>query len=282
MDLQIANQRIFALTEKLTAEQARLRAMDRRTTVFVSGLTTLLQRPRAEEVELLATQRRLEPFWHAVCTLRQVYDRTRKFSVPVSGPEVQAVTLQGRDYPITNRSFTVEAVEHCRDEDQQQLFLDGLSGDKVELSALIAGPKVEVHDLAALSSGESVIIVPPEIRASFVVRQALQPMLKPLQADAVYEETVTIETIDLYYRPIYAYEFRWKTKDRTAVAEFDGVTGEMRNAKALRPTLRLSVSRDALFDVGADTIGMIVPGANIAVKLAKIALDQKQPKHREE
>ncbi len=282
MDLQIANQRIFALTEKLTAEQARLRAMDRRTTVFVSGLTTLLQRPRAEEVELLATQRRLEPFWHAVCTLRQVYDRTRKFSVPVSGPEVQAVTLHGSDYPITNRSFTVEAVEHCRDEDQQQLFLDGLSGDKVELSALIAGPKVEVHDLAALSPGESVIVVPPEIRASFVVRQALQPMLKPLQADAVYEETVTIETIDLYYRPIYAYEFRWKTKDRTAVAEFDAVTGEMRNARALRPTLRLSVSRDALFDVGADTIGMIVPGANIAVKLAKIALDQKQPKHREE
>jgi len=282
MDLQIANQRIFALTEKLTAEQARLRAMDRRTAVFVSGLTTLLQRPRAEEVELLATQRRLEPFWHAVCALRQVYDRTRKFSVAVSGAEVQAVTLQGIEYPITNRSFTVEAVEHCRDEDRQQLFLDGLSGDKVELGALIGGVKMEVHDLAALPQSDGVIVVPPEIRASFVVRQALQPMLKPLQADVVYEETVTIETIDLYYRPIYAYEFRWKTKDRTAVAEFDAVTGEMRNAKALRPTLRLSVSRDALFDVGADTIGMIVPGANIAVKLAKIALDQKQPRHREE
>lgn len=278
MDLHVADQRIFALAEKLTADQARLRAMDRRTNVFVGGLTTLLQRPRSEEVELLAMQRRLEPFWHAVCAVRQVYDRTRKFSVPVSGPEVQAVTLQGSDYPIANRAFTVEAVEHCREEDRQQLFLDGLSGDKLDLGALVDQPKNEVTDLTMLSQGDNVIVVPPEIRASFVVRQALQPMLKPLQADIVYEEVVTIETLDLYYRPIYAYEFRWKTKDRTAVAEFDAITGEMRNARALRPTLRLNVSRDALFDIGADTVGMIVPGANIAVKLAKIALDQKQSK----
>ena len=68
----------------------------------------------------------------------------------------------------------------------------------------------------------------------------------------------------------------WKLKDKTAVAEFDAVTGEMRNAKALRPSLNINISRDALFDIGADTIGMIVPGANIAVKLAKVALEQKK------
>ena len=60
------------------------------------------------------------------------------------------------------------------------------------------------------------------------------------------------------------------------MAEFDGVTGEMRNGKALRPMLNISITRDALFDIGADTVGMIVPGANIAVKLAKVAFDQKK------
>jgi len=82
-----------------------------------------------------------------------------------------------------------------------------------------------------------------------------------------------IEAIDLYYRPIFAFEFRWKTKDKTAVAEIDGVTGEMRNAKSLRQQINLPVTRDALFDIGADTIGMIVPGGNIAVKLVKVAID---------
>ncbi len=264
------------LTEKFSAEQARARAMDRRTSVFGGGLGSLLQRPKSEEVELLATQKRFEPFWHAVCSLRQVYDRTRKFSVPVTGPEVQSLTLHDTEYPVVNRSFTVTAVEHCRDEERQQIFLDGLSGEKIDLAALIEGAKFEVTDLTSLTGHEAAIIVPPEIRASYVVRQALQPMMKPLQADIVFEEGVTVETIDLYYRPIYAFEFRWKPKDKTAVAEFDGVTGEMRNAKSLRPALSLNITRDALFDIGADTIGMIVPGANIAVKLAKVALDQKK------
>lgn len=278
MDIQLAEQRIYALSEKLTAEQARARAMDKRTGVFVTGLGSLLQRPKSEEVELLATQKRFEPFWHAVCTLRQVYDRTRKFNVPVTGGEVQSITLHDTDYAVTNRTFTLSAVEHCRDEDRQQIFIDGLSGEKVELGTLIGGVKYEVTDLASFTSTDAAIIVPPEIRASFVIRQALQPMMKPLQADAVFEEHLTIEAVDLYYRPIYAFEFRWKPKDKTAVAEFDGVTGEMRNGKALRPTLSISISRDALFDIGADTVGMIVPGANIAVKLAKVALDQKKGK----
>ena len=101
-------------------------------------------------------------------------------------------------------------------------------------------------------------------------------MLKPLQADVVFEEAVIIEAIDLYYRPIYAFEFRWKPKNKTAVAEFDGITGEMRNAQSLRPALSVAISRDALFDIGADTVGMLIPGANIAVKLAKVALEQKK------
>lgn len=277
MELQIAEQRVYALTEKLTAEQARLRAMDRRANVFVSGIGSLLQRPKLEEVELLATQKRLEPFWHAICAVHQVYDRMRKFTVPVTGSEVERVTLHETDYGVTNRSFLLSAVEHCRDDERQQIFVDGQSGEKTDYSLLIDNPKSEVTDFTNFTGG-SVIVVPPEIRASFVVRQALQPMLKPLQADVVYEETVTIETVDLYYRPIYAFEFRWKSKDKTAVAEFDGITGEMRNAKALRPTLHVNITRDALFDIGADTVGMLVPGGGIAVKLVKIALDQKQPK----
>ena len=273
MDIQLAEQKIFALNEKITAEQARLRAMDKRAGLFTSGVNVLLQRVKPEEVELLATQKRWEPFWHVICATRQAYDRTRKFAVPVTGPEVQSLTLHETDYPVTNRSISFTAVEHCREENRQQMFLDGVSGERQELGNLIGNARSEVSDLADLSARDNAIVVPPEIRASFVMRQALQTMLKPVQADVIFEEVVTIEAIDLYYRPIFAFEFRWKTKDKTAVAEFDGVTGDMRNAKSLRQQMNLPISRDALFDIGADTIGMIVPGGNIAVKLVKVAID---------
>ena len=79
--------------------------------------------------------------------------------------------------------------------------------------------------------------VPPEQRASFVVRQLLTGMLKPLQADVVHEESITFEQIDLYYRPWWAFEFHWKVKDKKGVVELDAVTGEMRNSQALMARL---------------------------------------------
>ena len=275
MDIQLADQRIFALSEKLTADQAKLRAMDKRVNIFISGIgSMLLQRPKLEEIELIGTQKRFEPFWHVVCATRHVYDRTSKFNVPATGAEVKSITLQGTDYPVTNRMFNLTALEHCIEENKQQIFVNGVSGEKEELSSLIGGAKNEVTDLSTFTADGQVVVVPPETRASFVVRQILQPMLKPVQADVIHEETVIIEAVDLYYRPIYAFEFKWKPKDKTGVAEFDGVTGEMRNAKALLQQMNIPLSRNALFDIGADTLGMLVPGANIALKLARVAIDK--------
>jgi hypothetical protein len=53
----------------------------------------------------------------------------------------------------------------------------------------------------------------------------------------------------------------------------DGLTGESKTATSLRLQINRHISRDAMFDIGADTIGMIVPGGNIALKLARVALD---------
>ena len=278
MDIQLAEPKIFALNEKITVEKARLRAMDKRTTLFTSGVNVLIQRVKPEEVELLAMQKRWEPFWNVVCATHLVYDRTRKFNMPVTGPEVQSLTLQETDYPVVNRTITLAAVEHCREENRQQMFFEGVSGETQELGSLISDDRTEVIDLADFAARDNAIVVPPEIRASFVMRQVLQLMLKPVQADVIFEEVVTVEAIDLYYRPIFAFEFRWKPKDKTAVAEFDGVTGDMRNAKSLRQQMNIPISRDALFDIGADTIGMLVPGGNIAVKLAKVAIDYNAKK----
>jgi len=34
------------------------------------------------------------------------------------------------------------------------------------------------------------------------------------------------------------------------------------------------ITRDALFDIGADTVGLLVPGGSIAVNVARAALDK--------
>jgi hypothetical protein len=102
-------------------------------------------------------------------------------------------------------------------------------------------------------------------------------MLKPLQADTVLEEVVAVEAIDLYYAPVYAFEYYWRPKDKRTVAEFDGLTGEWRReGKTFRQQIGQVLTRDVLFDVGADVVGMFIPGGSIAIKVAKAVADSRR------
>ncbi len=279
MDIELGTQRIIAVEEREGVDSLRQRAMDKRTSAFGSGLGSLLQRVKADEVDLVTTQRRLEPFWHVAGRARYVYDRRRDYPVVASAPEVHEVTIQETRYPVADagrgaRTFTVTVTEHCREEIAHTLDADARTGAAVaDAETVLAAPHREIAGPATLASDDTVV-VPPEQRASFVVRQLLAEMMKPVQADSILEESLSLETTDLVYRPIWAFEFHWRGKDKRGVVEIDGVTGAVRSGGSLLPQLGRVISRDALFDIGADTVGLLVPGGSIAVKVARAALDK--------
>jgi hypothetical protein len=280
MDIALADQHIFVLDDRLTPDDLRQRAMDRRTSAFGSGLGNLLQRPKAEDIELAGSQHRLEPFWHVGGRALYVYDRARDYAVATSGSEVREITVHGENHPVKvsagRGSFVLPTIEHCRDEFHEELYIDGVTGAPVaDATTLLGGAPREVTDLVTAAESNTVV-VPPTQHASALVRQLLASMLKPVQADKITEESMTLEHIDLYYRPWWAFEFHWKPKDKRGVVEFDGVTGQMRPGQPLLPKLQRMVSRDVLFDIGADTVGLLVPGGGIAVKVAKLAIDKNQ------
>lgn len=280
MDVQLAPERLFVLEERLTLDEIQQRAMDKRMQAFGTGLGSLLQRPKPEEVTLVTKQRRLEPFWHVAGRAVYVYDRNREYTVPTSSPDVQAVTINGTKYDgqqgtTGQLAVRVPMLEHCRAEFSAASFTDGLTGAPVQdAAALMSGPRSEVGDPQTLSA-DGTIAVPPEHRASYVVRQLMAEIMKPVQADQMLEESITLEATDLLYRPIWAFEFAWQGKDKQGIVEIDSVTGQTRQGKALMTSIKGMLSRDLLFDVGADTVGLFVPGGSIAVKLAKAAIDNK-------
>lgn len=278
MEIALADQHIFVLDDRLNPDDIRQRAMDRRTGAFGSGIGGLLQRPKADDIELVNSQHRLEPFWHVGGRALYVYDRARDYHVPASGAEVREVTVHGVTYPVTaaagKGTFVLSTTEHCRDELHEDLYIDGVSGTPLtDAPAMLGGPREEVTDLVK-AAGDSTIVVPPTQHASSLVRQLLASMLKPVQADTIIEESMTLEHIDLYYRPWWAFEFHWVPKDKRGVVEIDGVTGQVRPGQALMAKVQRVVSRDTLFDIGADTVSLLVPGGGIAVKVAKIAIDR--------
>lgn len=279
MDIQLGDSRILALEPKFYYDDALKRAEDKKTGALGSGIGGLLSRPKPEEVQLIATQRRMEPFWHVLCTAHFKYDRTRTYTVPASGPDVRGVTVLGEDYKViasgkTPPSFAISVLEHCSDDLREEVWTDGLTGQHVgNGEALMSGKTHVIADLAVLEADE-VIVVPPDHRVSAIVRQLLAKLMVPFQADQIFEEQLAVPAMELVYRPIWAFEFEMASKGKRGVVEVDGLTGETKVATSLKLQINRRVSRDAMFDIGADTIGMIVPGGNIALKLARVALDR--------
>ena len=280
MDISLGEPRIFGLEPRLPFEELKRRAEEKKTGALGTGLGGFIQRPKAEDVVLAKSQRRVEPFWRVACTAHYVYDRTRMYSVPASAGDVRSVTFLGRDFPVTPSgkgaaSFGLEVLEHCTEDFRDELFVDGLTGATMgNGAAVLTGPRTEVADPSVLAADET-LVVAPEQRASAIVRQLLAKLMRPLQADTVFEESLAVEAMELYYRPIWAFEFHHPAKDKRGVVEVDALTGEARTATALKvASLTRMVSRDALFDIGADTVGLIVPGGSIAVKLARVAIDR--------
>ena len=136
-------------------------------------------------------------------------------------------------------------------------------------------PSLEILNLETFSP-EEVLVVPPQARATAVVRQVMGEVVQAVQAQTILEERVDVNAIDLYFRPVYAFEYEWAAKNKKVVVEYDAITGDAHpGGKALGEQIRGMLTRDLVFDVTADAVGMIVPGGSIAVKLVKAIADRK-------
>lgn len=280
MDISLAEERAFQLAPQVPFDVARVRVDDKRTNLVAGMMGALLSRPKPDDIHLVSTESRMEPFWLVTIASRTRYDRNRSFSLAVSGPEVQQVTLLDHQVTVDPKakggpSIALTAVEHCLEERRVSRQFDGLTGEKADFSKYLGFPSQEITNLESFEP-EGVFVVVPQARATAVVRQVMSEVVQPVQAQIIHEERVDVEAIDLYFRPVYAFEYDWSPKGKKAIVEYDALTGETHTGgRKLQDQIKGMVTRDLLFDVTADAVGMLVPGGSIAIKLVKAVVDRK-------
>lgn len=87
MEVNFCEERIIELQAAFSDEQVQERALAKRVDAF-GQVARLFQRPKPEDIEIVAIQRRLEPFWHVVATAHYTYERQHVYRVEVP-PEVR-------------------------------------------------------------------------------------------------------------------------------------------------------------------------------------------------
>jgi len=280
MDIRVADQRILLFADQIPADDAKQLSWEKKTSAFdaLSKMTSFLSRPKDDDFELLYSEHRYQPFWHVIAKARYVYDRTAQYQIAPNGSEVQSVTLEKTDYVVTNGHLHVSVMEHCSQDEQDEVYVDGVTGkNNPDLASYLSlSPKVATDKLEKLITKGS-IVVPPQARVSAIMRDALSKMIKGIQADKILEEQVEVECVDLYYRPVFAFQYKWKSKNKVAIVEVDGVTGAVGSGnRTFNEYLGKVLDKDFLFDLGADAAGVLIPGGSIAVKVAKRYIDKKK------
>lgn len=280
MEITVSEQKVFQIPAALTPDQARERAWDHKMVAF-GVISRLFLRPRGEEIKVASMQKRLDPIWHLIAHKRLVFHRSREYRVPVADKAVRRVTITGADYDIAPGSpqyFSIRGVEHCEEDVRAEMLVDGVKGTEVQPSAFAGAPREEIPNLAEFAPPEAAV-VPPEVKASTVVQRLIQKLMTSYEADQIEEEAIEIEALNLLYRPVFVFQYVWEAKGKQGVVELDGVSGDAAAGdwdfnQQIRQIGRI-FNPEMLFDLGAETASLIIPGGGIAFKIGKV-LDRQR------
>jgi hypothetical protein len=280
MQIEVAKQRILLLKDQVSPEGAKEKAWQKKVSAFdaLSKVTSFLNRPKDEDFTLVYQEHRYEPFWHVMAKARYEYTRTTNYRVPASGTEVKTVTVHDMKYDVQGGNIHLPVLEYCLQEELNENIVDGIMGKSApDLRPYLSMQPHEVTGQLKDEVEAGAIFIPPQARVSAIMRDALAKMIKGIQADTILTEQVEVTCMDLYYRPIYAFKYAWGSKQKEAILEVDGLTGETRPGnRVFTEYLGKVLDQNFLFDIGADAMGMLVPGGSIAVKAAKHYIDSRK------
>lgn len=266
MDVTLADERVLVFPDKFSMEQAEGRAWAKRIEAFgtMAKLTGFLSRPRDDEFEIVYREHRLQPFWRIACTATYVYERARDYRVAVDA-NVETVMLEGTERTVIDGGFTIAGTEHCRDDIHREVLVDAVNGETDTRLGIYLKQDTRVADADALAAAtaDGTVVVPPTVKASVLVRDVLAGAIARIDADRVLEETLGFTCVDLHYRPVYAFRFRWQGKE--AVVEFDGLTGEARaGGNTFEQFIGKTIDAEFLLNAEVEAAGLFIPGARLA------------------
>jgi hypothetical protein len=268
MKISVAKVRVLLFEEQHSMDRAEGLAWARKVDAF-GAITRLFTRPKDEEFELTYKERRYQPFWYVTANAAYDYERQGEYELPLKGGEVRSVTIAGHDYDVSGSKVTLQGVEHCSETARVEFLVDALSGAKDNsLREYLSFPHrdVSLEDLAGLSA-ESVLVVPPQIAATGIVREVVGGLIKRVVADEIVNEVLNIERLDLCFRPVYAFQYRWTAKERDALMEYDGLTGKFTTeGRSFKEYADQPIDPALVTGPDAQGVEELVPGGSIAVK----------------
>jgi len=278
LKLDIKKQNIQVFNDVYDKEQAvdMVDAVKKKAFGVISGIMRAFEKDK-NDIVISLYEKRYEPFWHVIGESYMEYLRQTDYGFEVK-PEVRSVKIDKKVFPIDENSpfCRVSGEDHCVEKFEKSFLVDASDGKEKGLNKYMDFETYQIKETEELMN--NAVVVPAQIRSSFLIRDLIKDLLKPIQADKVLQEYVEIKKLCLYFRPIHAFELTQTSKNTTRVLEVDALTGEITRGSVFKTTLKELVPEGALFDIGAELASYVIPGAALGAEISKVVRKKRKQK----
>lgn len=268
-----SSHQLFVFKEIFNFTAAREQAEKKKLNAFgLLAKFNFLKRPTEESVILQQEIHRYEPFWMIKAKRSTEYTYNATYNIPIHNPHAQNIQVSDTNInpvirTIDRAKFDLSVIEHCHRTIEYTDYLDGLNRDikpSVLLNYIQRYP-TEEKDTTTLKN-----VIQPQLSQTTVLQKINAYMnTQILNTSDISKDTIEIDSIHLYFRPVFAFEYRWATTDKIGVIEIDGLTGEIiENGNWFKDTFDQAITRNTLIDISADLASTVIPGGGAIIKVA--------------
>jgi hypothetical protein len=114
--------------------------------------------------------------------------------------------IAGETKTVDGHEFRLTGMEFCREDTERETLFDGLTrAENPALSSYLKfQPTPANAEILTRATQAGTIVVPPEAKASALVREVVSSAIGRIEADRILDEKVIVDAVDLIYRPVYA------------------------------------------------------------------------------
>lgn len=250
-----------------------------------SKLTSITSRAskmliKDEDIELTRSERRLEPFWVIEATRTITYDSEKTYRATVENVDAKRVIIEGSSQELevkdqnNTQIISFKVTEKCQRDILFSSVIDGMERSHIQSESLSHYLEDKKYRRKPLESE----VVEPTLLETGLIQRAKRKLLETDEInEKKLEENTVINRLEIYFRPVFAFEYRHKKdSSKTVIIEVDGLTGKVVDSgtswfseKANQEKIQTIAK-----NVVAELAGSIVPGG---ATIANLVLDNKKP-----
>lgn len=229
-----------------------------------------LNRPKPDTVHLAKWELRYEPFWHLTARREIDYVHEASYALAINNPHAQRIELDGHTIEILpgNGKPHVDLLvrELCHRRIDTTLYQDGL---KRPVKPQVLQGYVDKFKALERQQVDIEGAIPPQLPFAAAVQIVKSRLAaESIDAHVINSDALVFEKVHLCYRPVFAFEYAWTAGGKIGVIEIDGLNGEVvENGEWFRDKIDKVMTREMLFEFGAEAASAVLPGGGFAIKV---------------